>query len=184
MASCENGGLKIGSLEAFNVSLMLKWRWRFVSNSHMLWVSVIKEIYGDDGGFDLQANRGSGTKPWARIIKLHSRLVDKGIDIGGRLTKRVALDHIPPRGNLLSRGINVSDVMCAIGGNEIEEKDHVFSSCEVAVSTWRAVFRWLHLSAVTMGTSKDIMQWVDSCGMPEKTKKVIEVVCLMTIWIL
>ncbi|PWA79218.1 SGNH hydrolase-type esterase domain-containing protein [Artemisia annua] len=36
----------------------------------------------------LTANRGSGTKPWARIIKLHSRLVDKGIDIGGRLTKR------------------------------------------------------------------------------------------------
>ncbi|PWA56621.1 RNA-directed DNA polymerase, eukaryota, Reverse transcriptase zinc-binding domain protein [Artemisia annua] len=48
-----------------------------------------KKIYGDDGGFDHQVNRGSGTQTWARIIKLHSRLVDKGIDIGGRLTKRV-----------------------------------------------------------------------------------------------
>ena len=89
MASYENGGLNIGSLEAFNVSLLLKWRWRFVTNSHMLWVKVIKKIYGDDEGFDHQVNRGSGTQPWARIIKLHSRLVDKGIDIGGRLTKRV-----------------------------------------------------------------------------------------------
>ena len=62
MASYENGGLNIGSLEAFNVSLLLKWRWRFVTNRHMLWVRVIKEIYGDDGGFDHQVNRCPGTQ--------------------------------------------------------------------------------------------------------------------------
>ncbi|GJV45719.1 hypothetical protein Tco_1430255 [Tanacetum coccineum] len=55
----------------------------------MLWVKVIKEIYGVDGGFDQQENRGSQAQPWARIIKLHSSLVAKGIDISGRLSKRV-----------------------------------------------------------------------------------------------
>ena len=74
--------------------------------------------------------------------------------------------------------------MCAICGNEIEDRDHVFSRCEVATSTWRAVFRWLQLSAVTMGTINDTMQWVDSCGMSEKKKQVIEAVCLTTVWIL
>ncbi|GJZ88042.1 hypothetical protein Tco_0659824 [Tanacetum coccineum] len=49
MASYDNGGLNIGSLEAFNIALLLKWR----------------------------------------IIKLHSSLVAKGIDISGRLSKRV-----------------------------------------------------------------------------------------------
>ncbi|GJS89195.1 RNA-directed DNA polymerase, eukaryota [Tanacetum coccineum] len=273
MASYDNEGLNIGSLEAFNIALLLKWRWRFVSNSNMLWVKVIKEIYGVDGGFDQQENRGSGAQPWARIIKLHSSLVAKGIDINGTLSKRVgngsdtrfweenwiagntlsslyprlyalelnpgctvaerwnngfwdwkwrrnirggieqcqftdlmarlsefscsdmpdrwwwdidtqgelvvsstrywlynltlpsysqatrwntlvprkvnilfwrvALDRIPTRSNLLMRGINIPDIMCAICGNEIEDKYHVFSSCEVAVCTWRTVFRWL-----------------------------------------
>ncbi|PWA85783.1 RNA-directed DNA polymerase, eukaryota, Reverse transcriptase zinc-binding domain protein [Artemisia annua] len=66
----------------------------------------------------------------------------------------------------------------------IEDRDHVFSSCEVAVSTWQTVFHWLHLSPVTMGSINDTMQWVDSCRMSEKKKKVIEAVCLTTIWIL
>ena len=74
--------------------------------------------------------------------------------------------------------------MCAICGNEIEDKDYVFTSCEVAVSTRQTVFRWLHLSPIIMGTINDTMQWVDSCRMPEKKKKVIEAVCLTTIWIL
>nr|GEW82667.1 putative RNA-directed DNA polymerase, eukaryota, reverse transcriptase zinc-binding domain protein [Tanacetum cinerariifolium] len=208
MASYDNEGLNIRSLEAFNIALLLKWRWRFVSNSNMLWVKVIKEIYGVNGGFDQQENRGSQAQPWARIIKLHSSLVAKGIDISGRLSKRVsngsdtrfwgkigllamrwntlvprkvnilfwrvALDRIPTRSNLLMRGIYLSDIMCVICGNEIEERDHVFSSCDVAVCTWRAVFRWLQLSTVSMGTINDTMQWVDLCGMLEKKKKVIE----------
>nr|GEV49138.1 putative RNA-directed DNA polymerase, eukaryota, reverse transcriptase zinc-binding domain protein [Tanacetum cinerariifolium] len=83
----------------------------------------------------------------------------------------VALDRIPTRSNLLMRGINLSDIMCAICGNGIEERDHVFSSCDVAVCTRRAMFRSLQLSTVSMGTINDTMQWVDSCGMPEKKKK-------------
>nr|GEW37547.1 RNA-directed DNA polymerase, eukaryota [Tanacetum cinerariifolium] len=192
------------------------------------------------GGFDQQENRGSGAQPWARIIKLHSSLVAKGIDISGRLSKRVGctiaerwnngfwdwkwrrnvrggieqcqftdlmvrlsefrvrmcridsggiltrkatrwnalvprkvnilfwrvtLDRIPTRSNLSMRGINIPDIICAICGNEIEDIYHVFSSCEVAVCTWRAIFRWLQLSTVSMGTINDTMQWIDSCGM-------------------
>ncbi|GKA29731.1 hypothetical protein Tco_0715976 [Tanacetum coccineum] len=52
-------------------------------------VRVMKEIYDVGGEFDQQENRGSIAQPWARIIKLHSCLVDKGFDISGRLTKRV-----------------------------------------------------------------------------------------------
>nr|GEU78785.1 RNA-directed DNA polymerase, eukaryota, reverse transcriptase zinc-binding domain protein [Tanacetum cinerariifolium] len=108
-------------------------------------------------------------------------LIPKKVNI---LFWRVALDRIPTRSNLLMRGINLPDNMYAICGNEIEERDHVFSRSEVAVCTWGAVFRWLQLSTVSMGTINDIIQWVDSCGMPEKKKKVIEAVCLTTISVL
>nr|GEX25019.1 RNA-directed DNA polymerase, eukaryota, reverse transcriptase zinc-binding domain protein [Tanacetum cinerariifolium] len=223
MASYDNGSLNIGSLEAFNVALLLKWRWRFVSNSNMLWVKVIKEIYSVDGGFDQLSKKvgnGSDTRFWEEnwiagntLPSLYPRLyaLELNPDLMSRLSEfscsdvpdrwwwdidtqvprkvnilfwRVSLDRIPMRSNLLMRGINLPDIMYAICGNEIEERDHVFSSCDVAVCTWRTVFRWLQLSTVSMGTINDTMQLVDSCGMPEKKKKVIEAVCLTTIWVL
>ncbi|XP_071688223.1 uncharacterized protein [Rutidosis leptorrhynchoides] len=50
LASKENGGLSIGSIHAFNHSLLLKWVWRLYMNNDAMWVSVIKAIYGSDGG--------------------------------------------------------------------------------------------------------------------------------------
>ncbi|GJX23656.1 putative RNA-directed DNA polymerase, eukaryota, reverse transcriptase zinc-binding domain protein [Tanacetum coccineum] len=169
---------------------------------------VIKEIYGVDGGFDQQENRGSRAQPWARIIKLHSSSVAKGVDISGRLSKRVA-----ERWNngfwdwKLRRNIRggieqcqFTDLMARLSefscsdvpdqwwwdidtqGHEMEylsskkskhiERDkysghHVCDLCLYVA----CVFRWLQLSTVSMGTINDTMQWVDSCGMPEKKKK-------------
>ncbi|XP_071740690.1 uncharacterized protein [Rutidosis leptorrhynchoides] len=42
MASHDKGGLDIGSLHDFNCGLLFKWIWRFVSQPHALWVSVIQ----------------------------------------------------------------------------------------------------------------------------------------------
>lgn len=45
--SREFGGLEIGSLEAFDLALLYKWRWRFLNESDTLWVRCIKWLYGD-----------------------------------------------------------------------------------------------------------------------------------------
>ncbi|GJT39045.1 hypothetical protein Tco_0938910 [Tanacetum coccineum] len=37
-------GLNIGSLKAFNLALLQKWRWRLLSSPNALWVKVIKAI--------------------------------------------------------------------------------------------------------------------------------------------
>lgn len=62
------GGLGVGSIMSKNLSLLAKWRWRFLKESNALRVLVIKEIYGDSGGFEL--NRGTGLKNgiWHGII--------------------------------------------------------------------------------------------------------------------
>ncbi|XP_071688093.1 uncharacterized mitochondrial protein AtMg00310-like [Rutidosis leptorrhynchoides] len=66
LASHEKGGLGIGSLNSFNLSLLLKWRWRLVNNPNALWVRVIKEIHGPESGF---AGPGCYTKGlWYDIV--------------------------------------------------------------------------------------------------------------------
>ncbi|GJZ99613.1 putative RNA-directed DNA polymerase, eukaryota, reverse transcriptase zinc-binding domain protein [Tanacetum coccineum] len=53
------GGLNIGSLKAFNLALLQKWRWRLLSSPNALWVQVIKAYHGQEGGFD---TNGCGTR--------------------------------------------------------------------------------------------------------------------------
>ncbi|GKE31164.1 hypothetical protein Tco_1450486, partial [Tanacetum coccineum] len=46
----------IGSLKAFNLALLQKWRWRLVTISNSLWTRVVKVIHGDDTGMELKGN--------------------------------------------------------------------------------------------------------------------------------
>ncbi|GJR92339.1 RNA-directed DNA polymerase, eukaryota, reverse transcriptase zinc-binding domain protein [Tanacetum coccineum] len=43
------GGLDVGSLKAFNMSLLLKWSWRLLKYPSAFWVKVVKSIHGDEG---------------------------------------------------------------------------------------------------------------------------------------
>ncbi|GKC14253.1 putative RNA-directed DNA polymerase, eukaryota, reverse transcriptase zinc-binding domain protein [Tanacetum coccineum] len=60
LASHDKGGLGIGSLRSFNLSLLKKWRWRFISNANALWAKVIKAFHSQEGGFDLNVSPSSG----------------------------------------------------------------------------------------------------------------------------
>ncbi|GJR68223.1 RNA-directed DNA polymerase, eukaryota, reverse transcriptase zinc-binding domain protein [Tanacetum coccineum] len=70
------GGLGVGSLQAKNLNLLGKWKWRFLTEKGVLWRKVIKCFYGDDGGFNSnQVIRGyQGT--WCEIIKVVSNIKD------------------------------------------------------------------------------------------------------------
>ncbi|GJW01256.1 putative RNA-directed DNA polymerase, eukaryota, reverse transcriptase zinc-binding domain protein [Tanacetum coccineum] len=50
--SFDKGGLNIGSLKAFNLVLLQKWRWRMFFSPNDLWVKVVKAFHGHEGGFD------------------------------------------------------------------------------------------------------------------------------------
>ncbi|XP_071712809.1 uncharacterized protein [Rutidosis leptorrhynchoides] len=51
LASYEKGGLQIGSLKAFNLALLQKWRWRCNVNSDSLWAKLLLSIFGQNFGF-------------------------------------------------------------------------------------------------------------------------------------
>ncbi|GKD24025.1 RNA-directed DNA polymerase, eukaryota, reverse transcriptase zinc-binding domain protein, partial [Tanacetum coccineum] len=46
------GGLGVGCLQAKNLGLLGKWKWRFLTEDKALWNLVIKEFYGADGDID------------------------------------------------------------------------------------------------------------------------------------
>ncbi|GJX74023.1 RNA-directed DNA polymerase, eukaryota, reverse transcriptase zinc-binding domain protein [Tanacetum coccineum] len=77
LASLDKGGLGVGSLNAFNKALLLKWRWRLFQNPYALWVHVIKAIHGEEAGIDL---RGCQTNEvWASIVGTINHLHSSGI---------------------------------------------------------------------------------------------------------
>ncbi|GKA24087.1 RNA-directed DNA polymerase, eukaryota, reverse transcriptase zinc-binding domain protein [Tanacetum coccineum] len=63
------GGLGVGSLLSKNIGLLCKWKWRFLVEKNALWQIVIKEFYGEDGGFgstssSLGVSNGQNTRFW------------------------------------------------------------------------------------------------------------------------
>ncbi|GJX30065.1 RNA-directed DNA polymerase, eukaryota, reverse transcriptase zinc-binding domain protein [Tanacetum coccineum] len=66
LASLDKGGLGVGSLKAFNNSLLLKWRWRLLNKPSALWVEVLKSIHGNEAGIELKGCQTNGI--WARIV--------------------------------------------------------------------------------------------------------------------
>ncbi|GJU52410.1 hypothetical protein Tco_1226124 [Tanacetum coccineum] len=49
LASKENGGLGVSRLYALNRGLLLKWVWKFITQSTSLWARVIKALHREDG---------------------------------------------------------------------------------------------------------------------------------------
>ncbi|GJT36186.1 RNA-directed DNA polymerase, eukaryota, reverse transcriptase zinc-binding domain protein [Tanacetum coccineum] len=66
LVSFDKGGLAIGSLKSFNLALLHKWRWCFYSNPDSLWVKVIRDLHGSEGGFDHNGGKFNGL--WSRIV--------------------------------------------------------------------------------------------------------------------
>ncbi|GKB83567.1 putative RNA-directed DNA polymerase [Tanacetum coccineum] len=71
------GGLGVGSLKAFNLALLQKWRWRFVTQPNMLWVKLLKAIHGKESGLDLKGC--SSNSVWAMIVGSLNTLHFSGI---------------------------------------------------------------------------------------------------------
>ncbi|GJU54017.1 putative RNA-directed DNA polymerase [Tanacetum coccineum] len=74
IADKKDGGLGVGSIKAKNLSLLGKWRWRFLNEKDALWSKVISKIYGSDGGFDVRRGSRQKSSIWGSIIGSCSEL--------------------------------------------------------------------------------------------------------------
>ncbi|GJT18001.1 RNA-directed DNA polymerase, eukaryota, reverse transcriptase zinc-binding domain protein [Tanacetum coccineum] len=83
LASRDKGGLGVGSLKAFNLALLQKWRWRLVNNSNLLWVKLIKSIHRDEAGLYPKVCKTQGV--WSKIVASISYLHSNNIIPRGTL---------------------------------------------------------------------------------------------------
>ncbi|GJR98994.1 RNA-directed DNA polymerase, eukaryota, reverse transcriptase zinc-binding domain protein [Tanacetum coccineum] len=78
-ADKSKGGLGIASLYALNRGLMIKWVWRFLSQSSALWVRVVKAIHGEEGKLNSNNIYSMGSC-WLNIVKEVRMLATKGVN--------------------------------------------------------------------------------------------------------
>lgn len=45
----DKGGLGITNTEAFNVSLLMKWKWRIIHDKEAVWFELLQHRYGNTG---------------------------------------------------------------------------------------------------------------------------------------
>ncbi|GKA70677.1 hypothetical protein Tco_0776816 [Tanacetum coccineum] len=64
------GGLGVGSIFAKNISLLEKWKWRFLIEKSALWQVVIKRYFSDNGGFGSPLSWAVKKGVWYDIVKV------------------------------------------------------------------------------------------------------------------
>ncbi|GJV58049.1 retrovirus-related pol polyprotein from transposon TNT 1-94 [Tanacetum coccineum] len=69
LGDIKNRGLGVGSLVAKNLSILGKWKWRFYTDNTTLWYHVIREFYGEEGGFSTPMNSLGVRGRWCDILK-------------------------------------------------------------------------------------------------------------------
>ncbi|KAL4561476.1 hypothetical protein LXL04_033642 [Taraxacum kok-saghyz] len=85
---------------------------------------------------------------------------------------RILLDRIPSYVALSARGIELNSILYPICGKAPEVLQHLFGRCDVAVSIWEAVTRWLQIPSFAFLTPSEIFDRVDGgrCE-PEETRR-------------
>ncbi|GJZ51298.1 putative RNA-directed DNA polymerase, eukaryota, reverse transcriptase zinc-binding domain protein [Tanacetum coccineum] len=190
LASKNNDGLGVGSLKAFNLVLLQKWRWRLVTNPDLLWVSLVKAIHGEDVGIANSSELHSVTltftpNTWKWLLSKDSMfsVSDTQIHINSTTLPinsydslwsnllpikvnifiwRLCLDRLPHRLNLSLRGLEIESLRCPSCYTGIESADHIFFTCSLAKEVWRLIFKWGKFSAQQLNSFSYCRSWLGS----------------------
>ncbi|GJX60776.1 RNA-directed DNA polymerase, eukaryota, reverse transcriptase zinc-binding domain protein [Tanacetum coccineum] len=190
--SFDKGGLNIGSLKAFNLSLLQKWRWRMLSSPNDLWVKVVKAFHGHEGGFD---NNGCSFKGiLANIVGSSNFLHSKGIILSNsfhfkagcgtriRFWKDIWVGEaplfirLPHRLNLSLRGMDILTISCSSCNANVESANHIFFECTIASDMWKLVYRWCDIPFVQALSFEAFKDWFSSWHAPKHKKHKLYVI--------
>ncbi|CAI9276387.1 unnamed protein product [Lactuca saligna] len=111
---------------------------------------------------------------WCRLVPIKLNV----------LLWRFLRDRIPTRGNLVKRGIDIHSILCPMCSLQSEDCSHTFVKCEIANQIWDKVFKWLDLPFLLFNDVLELFIWIDSLRIKKKKKNVVEVICIVVIWVL
>nr|GFB08322.1 RNA-directed DNA polymerase, eukaryota, reverse transcriptase zinc-binding domain protein [Tanacetum cinerariifolium] len=89
LLSKKRWGLGIGSIYGFNIGLLFKWIWRFLTRPSDLWATVIRSIHGHNGGVFGNSNSRRKHSAWGSILSSINCLKDKGIDLLSLCSRKI-----------------------------------------------------------------------------------------------
>ncbi|GJV72922.1 RNA-directed DNA polymerase, eukaryota, reverse transcriptase zinc-binding domain protein, partial [Tanacetum coccineum] len=166
LSSFDKEGLNIGSLKAFNLALLQKWRWRAASSMSredigvknkaylrelVLEISLVDIIMEEDlcvwdmaidGIFLVGDNRRLiDAKILPTLVPLTSwdKTLPRKVNI---FIWRLALDRLPHRLNLSARGMDIASIACPSYNDNVEASSHIFFDCDFAKEIWRLISSW------------------------------------------
>ncbi|XP_071742637.1 uncharacterized protein [Rutidosis leptorrhynchoides] len=210
LSSLDHRGLGIRSLQAFNLSLLLK-----MPNSK--WAEVIRAIYSVKAGnwalkakfnrlYHLEVNKecvlaerftnGEWHWQWSRAqigeeCRLHSILAMElnGISFTGKNDSW--LWSISEEGNFqivchldyncYIRGVDIDDVSCANCGSFPESVNHVFFECDLAQQLWRAINSWVDISLPVFVNWQGRIAWLEAWQKNKDTKNILYLIIVATL---
>ncbi|GJX15682.1 RNA-directed DNA polymerase, eukaryota, reverse transcriptase zinc-binding domain protein [Tanacetum coccineum] len=187
LASHDKGGLGIGSLKAFNLALLQKWRWRLVTFSNSLWARVVKAIHGDDTGMELKGCKVSGK--WANIVDSFSMLHSKDIiplhtlrhKVGNGSSIRFWKDNWIGSRNEESLEILKTEIG-RVQVNDCPDSWH-WNDGDVGVFSVSATR--MHVdNCILPSLSPNLFQWLEDWGSSKDYKDRVYVISAAALWIL
>ncbi|KAL4559682.1 hypothetical protein LXL04_031825 [Taraxacum kok-saghyz] len=169
----DKGGLGVGSLDAFNLGLLYKWKWRFFNEPSVLWVQLIKSLYGDGGSFhEVRSSNGCGV--WSKIVGSINRLHDQHV-VAASTMSRVLGD-----GQFISfwndvwcgtdslKSLGVPLASASSGGLESAQYDALMDLLQpITLTSSPDRWRW-SLDPYGCFSVKSVRSWIDASRLPEE----------------
>nr|GEX08793.1 nucleotide-binding alpha-beta plait domain-containing protein [Tanacetum cinerariifolium] len=195
VASKDVGGLSMSSFFAMNYALLFKWIWRFKVRPEAMWVSIIKAIHDSLGS--LHRGVKKITKGGAEGVKMEavSNLIDSlelvdDHDIWVKLIPikvnvfawHLALNKLPMRFNMSSRGLEIPSMVCPIYNVGVETSDHLFFSCSVASSIMAKVLGWWGILDSGISSYQGWVSWFEGLRLTKDIKNYLEATFFVSWW--
>ncbi|XP_071686466.1 uncharacterized protein [Rutidosis leptorrhynchoides] len=97
---------------------------------------------------------------------------------------RLAIDRLPTRLKLSQKGLDIEDIGCASCHHGIEDADHVFFRCPIAIDIWRRIYIWINMDRpIPLFLSwQELILWVDNLQDASEVKKKIMVIFATSVW--
>ncbi|XP_071735624.1 uncharacterized protein [Rutidosis leptorrhynchoides] len=97
---------------------------------------------------------------------------------------RLAIDRLPTRLNLVSRGVDIGNIGCSICNHGVEDNHHIFFSCLLAKEIWRKVSLWTSVDINRFASWSEWLSWYDQWEENISNKNRMYTIVAATVWVI
>ncbi|GJZ04896.1 RNA-directed DNA polymerase, eukaryota, partial [Tanacetum coccineum] len=150
------------------VELQDKWVWNLEGDGEFKVASARRYI--DEG---LSEMEGVQTR-WVKLVPIKVNV----------FAWRLALNKLPTRFNMSSRGLEIPSIVCPVCNVGAETVDHLFFSCSVASSIMAKILGWWGLLENGVSTYHSWVSWFEGLRLKKVAKDYLEAIFFVSWWVI